>query len=220
MVRILPALVLILVVSLVLAYFNIFNPPKISQQTVQKTSSPQPTPEDFVNSEGTQGLSSITLRLKSIEDQLSSLSERVKKLEDKPQTVVQKVSQPASSASKKPPLYIPFGGGATATSLDWTTSDVVEVTIDPADYNGYSSMQLEASIKVLSGNGQAFVRLFNNNEKLAILSSEVSTTSENYTWITSDGFKLPTGKKTYRFQLKTLSGYEASVKDSKIRVNF
>lgn len=219
MIKFLPVVALILVVSAVLTYFNFFNPPKISDQSFSQTSSPSPKADEEKKESSSPAGSSLEDRISTLEAKIDDILERIKKLEEKPATVVKTVTQTPIPV-KKPPLYIPFGGGATAVTQDWSTSDAVEVTIDPADYNGYSSMQLEASIKVLSGNGKAFARIFNNNEKLAILSSEVSTTSENYTWITSDGFKLPSGKKTYRFQLKTLSGYEASVKDSKLRVNF
>lgn len=124
------------------------------------------------------------------------------------------------SSSTLPPSYIPLGSGGSSSTTDWTSVDTLDVSIDPADYSGYKSMQLEVSLRTYQGNGRAYARLYNKDDGLAIETSEVSTTSENYNWQNSTAFKLNSGKKTYKIQLKSLTGYEASVQSARIRVNF
>lgn len=126
----------------------------------------------------------------------------------------------ASTSATKSPLYIPLGSGGAATSLDWTTNDIYQVSLDPADYPGYKSMQLEASIRIFQGNGRGYTRLISATDNLTLTSSEISTTSQDYTWITSQGFTLPSGKKNYKLQFKTLTGYEVSIQNARIKVNF
>lgn len=156
---------------------------------------------------------SLETRLKNLENVVTSL-----------QSQVAQQGQPsgqtaAPTTTKKPTLYIPLGWTGVSSATDWTTISGQSIDLDPADYPGYTSMQFEASLKALSGNGRAYARLLNNNDGTAILSSEVSTTGYDYTWVTSSGFTLP-GKKTYKLQLKSLTGYETGVQSARIKVNF
>lgn len=169
---------------------------------------------------------------KSIDPTNRSLEDRIKLLEasltvlERRQDIVEKStgvstgSTTTSSTGALPPSYIPLGSGGSTSATDWTSVDNLDVSINPADYPGYKSMQLEVSLRTFQGNGQAYARLYNNDDGLAIPTSEVSTTSENYNWQNSATFTLSSGKKTYKIQLKTLTGYEASVQSARIRVNF
>lgn len=132
-----------------------------------------------------------------------------------------KVSYVQSNAQKAP-VYIPLGSGTLTPdhANNWYTVNVPQAAIDPADYPGYSAMQLEITMRAFQGNGLASARLFNSNESTAILNSEVSTAMENFTLLTSGGFRLPVGKKTYRIQIKSATGYEVDFQDARIRVNF
>lgn len=170
---------------------------------------------------------------KSIDPTNKSLEDRIKLLEasltvlERRQDIVEKASgittgstTTSGSTGALPPSYIPLGSGGSTSATDWTSVDNLDVIIDPADYPGYKSMRLEVSLRTFQGNGQAYARLYNNDDGLAIPTSEVSTTSQDYNWQNSATFKLNSGKKTYKIQLKTLTGYEASVQSARIRVNF
>lgn len=147
-------------------------------------------------------------RLKSLEDSISSLQKQLTDQESKTTSVSQA------------PSYIPLGWVGAATSLSWTVIANQEISINPADYPGYSSMQFEVYLRAYQGNGKAYARLYNNTDGTALLSSEVSTSSQDYTWLTSSKFSLPSGQKAYRLQLKTLTGYEAGAQNARIKVNF
>lgn len=157
-------------------------------------------------------------RLNNLEVGVSDLQGRVKKLEGGASA---NLSSSPQTQTKSPPVYIlSLGSGDSTKALDWTVANNIDITVDPANFPGYTSMQLEAQIKVLSGNGKVFARLYDSSAGTAVLSSEVSTAAENFSWVSSQTFTLGSGKKTYKFQIKTLTGYEASIQAARIKVNF
>ena len=163
-------------------------------------------------------------KIQNLEAIVSELSKRISALEQSPSPIVQlptsTTSTTTTTSTAKYPLYIPIGTGGGSSAFDWTTINTSEVEIDPADYSGYTNMYLEVELKSYQGNGRAYARLINYTDSTGLAASEVSTTSENYTTVVSSGFKLGSGKKKYRLQLKTLTGYEASTQSVRIKVVF
>lgn len=158
---------------------------------------------------------SIESRLNTLETLVASLQTRINQQSGTTTTTT------TSSSSKQPTAYIPLGDGGSSTKTDWTTSDTMQIEIDTSSYPNYTNMQLEARINVKEGSGRAYARLYNSTDSIAITTSEVSTTSYTPTWVTSSTFTLTPGKKTYKFQLKTLTpNYDAIVTDARIKVNF
>lgn len=127
-------------------------------------------------------------------------------------------SQTTTTATQAP-LFIPLGWIGSSKTTDWAAVTGQEISIDPADYPGYKNIYFEVSLRIFQ-NGKAYARLQNKDDGTAILSSEVSTTSTDYTWLTSSSFQLPGAKKTYRLQLKSLTGYSADVQNARIKIVF
>lgn len=152
--------------------------------------------------------SNLDTRVLALETEVNDLKDEVNQLKD------------SSSSSHLASVYIPLGYGGAATSLNYSTIDTYEVSLDPADYPGYSSVSLELSLRVYQGNGTAYARLVDTTDSQPIWQSEVSTTNQNYNWLYSPQFTLPAGKKTYKLQLKTLTGYEAGVQNARLKVIF
>jgi len=154
--------------------------------------------------------------LKTLEASISAVNKKIAEVEKKIPTSTTTQSTGAKVA------YLPIGVSGASTSLtDFETiTSGQEIYLDPVDFPGYKNMRLQAYIKVLSGNGKTFARLYNPTDGLAILDSEISTTNENFTLVESGTFRLPSGKKLYKIQLKSLTGYEASVQLARIKVEF
>ncbi|MCL5784483.1 MAG: hypothetical protein M1142_03975 [Patescibacteria group bacterium] len=241
MLKLLPVIVVVTLMISVLVYIRFF---KISQPiTTPQASSVSYTPttgatdkeriqalEDAVmtiakqinkmQTSGGSGTSSdLENRVKFLEDQVAIL-QRQQSNGEVTGTTITPVPTASPVSQKQPALYIPLGTGGSSTGSDWTTINTYKITLDPADYPGYSSMQLELSLRVYQGNGKAFARLINSDDGLAVLLSEVSTTFGDYTWVTSSPFTLSSGKKNYKVQLKSLTGYEAGIQNARIKVNF
>ena len=127
----------------------------------------------------------------------------------------------STSSSKRAWEYIwPLGKGGSTSALDWTSISTLTVTFNPSDYTGAKSFQLEAEIQQYQGNGTANARLYNSQNGTAVNGSDLSTSAENYTWISSDNFSLPGGEYPYILQLKSTTGYAASLNNFRIKVNY
>lgn len=177
------------------------------------TPSPQPTasPETPVNTSP----DTLDSRVTNIEKSLLDLQAKIAKLELSTTTQV-----PAQSTSNKYPLYIPLGAGGEVGDRGFYSVSNYQVTIDTADYSGYKNMQLEVNLRLVQSVGEAKARLFNSTDNSAIASSDVSTTSDKATLVTSGNFTLPSGKKTYVLQVQSTQGYTVQVQNARIKVNF
>lgn len=174
-----------------------------------------------VNNLGNIGNSSggSTDRISSLETTVASLQIQLNQLKQTTGTTT--TIGTTGAVSGKQVIYIPLEWVGSATTTDWSSVTSQSIVIDPADFPGYTSMQFEANLQVYQGNGTAYARILDNTDGLAAISSQVSTTSQNYTWVSSSSFQLPsTAKKTYVLQLKTSSSYTASVQGARIKVSF
>jgi len=125
---------------------------------------------------------------------------------------------PASSGtSSKSTIYIPLGSGGTIESDNWTSLNTFLITLDPAQYPGYTSMQLEVNMR-LNQPGTIYARLYNNTSASAT-SSEATSTLTASSVATTSTFTLPAGSKTYVLQAKT-PGSKGFLDYARIRVNF
>src|SRR5258708_2517917 len=206
-------LVVILIASISFFYLFILkpkdNPTVVSLQSGQANSA-KPIPV-ATSSAQVASASASESRLSTLETTVVDLQKQINSL---------KTTSGQNATALKAPLYIPLGSGAASSSLSWETSDAVQVTIDPSQYPGYSSMQLEMGLRVYQGNGQAFARLYDVDDSQAIFNSDVNSANQDYTWVSSNSFRLPAGSEKYKLQLYTNTTYEASEQNARIKVNF
>lgn len=167
-------------------------------------------------------VNTITDKVNKIDSTVNDLKSRVVVLESGQTTSAQ--TNPATSVTSstatviKSPIYIPLAASGTSSAGDWTNISGTTVTIDPADYPGYTSMQFQANIQIFQ-QGIAYARV-GSSDGTAILGSEISTNATSYTAVSSGNFTLP-GKKSYLLQLKSqVTNYAASVQNAQIKVNF
>lgn len=157
----------------------------------------------------------VTSRVQSLENTVANLQVQINQLKGSG------TSASTTISGNKSPAYIPLGWTGSASTQDWSSVSTQSISIDPADYSGYTSMDFEVNLSVYQGNGRAYARLYDKDDGLAIIPSEVSSTSDTYSWVTSATFQLPsTAKKTYILQLKTNTGYASQVQNARIKVNF
>lgn len=157
--------------------------------------------------------SNLDSRLVAAEAALTELKARISALE-------KTTPAPASSGSKSP-LYIPLGAsGGPWNDSNWFTLNEYQASINPDNYSGYSSMQLEVNFRMGEAANTGYARLYNISDSSAISLSDVSTTSSTFGLQTSSTFKLPSGQKTYTIQIKSGTGKELFVQSARIKVNF
>lgn len=128
-------------------------------------------------------------------------------------------STTSSSNTKTGPTYIPLGSSDPIGTTNWTNLDSITANINPADYPGFTSMQLVISLRLNAG-GTAYAQLINTANQSAVSNSLVSTTSTNFVLLTSGGFTLPSGNNQYEVQAKDSSGDTMFIQNARIKVNF
>ena|SRR3989344_1612796 len=154
------------------------------------------------------------LRLKAVETAIVDLKVRITSLE---KGTTQTTTQTTTISS--PPLYIPLGSSGSTSSQAWINMDTYQITLNPGDYSGYKNMQLEINFRRNQPGNSVYARLYNSTDSTAT-SSEISTTSTSFVWMSSSGFTLPAGAKTYVLQLKVPDGTEAFIQNARIKVNY
>ena len=125
----------------------------------------------------------------------------------------------SSGTSSKSTIYIPLGSGGIVESTNWTPLNTFQITLDPAQYPGYSSMQLEVNMRLNQPGGTLYSRLYNSSDSSA-KSSELTSTSTDSQVISSSTFTLSSGSKTYILQAKTSDGSKGFLDYARIKVNF
>lgn len=155
-----------------------------------------------------------------LESKLAVLQRRVETLEKGSGTSTTTQSSNNSTQTSKPPLYIPLGSGGSFTDRVYANFGGYIASIDSSNYTGYTSMQLEVSMRLNQPGEKVKARMFNSTDSSAISNSEVSTTQTTYTLLTSGNFTLPSGSKNYQLQVQSTDGVETFVQTARIKVNY
>ena len=155
----------------------------------------------------------------SSDPKLNSLDAAVTELKIKVANLQAATPVPQASSSKSI-VYIPLGsGGGPWTDQSWNTLNEYQVSIDPNDYPGYTSMQLEANFRLVEAVGTGSVRLYNVTDATSLL-SQIDTTSTGFSVQNSGSFKLAAGRKTYTLQVQSSQSKSLFIQNARIKVNF
>lgn len=130
------------------------------------------------------------------------------------------VLSPSPSPSLRPEtkeFYIPLGAGSVAAQ-DWADVPSAEAYIDPVNYGKIKSVTFEALLKVPTGNGKVYARLYNVNDKLGIFESEVLAEGSTGMRVESSKINLSSGNKLYRVQMKNTLGVESLLELGRIKI--
>ncbi len=239
MFKLLMGVVVISIIAGAVVYFIFFHKSSSSVETKILNSNPLTERSSSLDSDKIKKLEDSVASLKSQLDSLTSpknqsastpslsVEARLKALETsvadlKVQLVLLKQASPtpaAQTSTKQPVLFVPLGTGGNSGDRNFISIDGYSVSLNPADYPGYTSMQLEVSLNLNQGVGTANLRLYNDTDKSAV-STTVSTNSSQTVLLTTSGFQLPSGTKTYKLQVQSTQGYQIYVLNARIRVNF
>lgn len=127
------------------------------------------------------------------------------------------------STKEKQTSYIPLiSAEIGSTSTDWYTVDAAQVYIDLLnDYSSVAQVSWEVSLKVKHGNGQAFARLWDDTNKIAVVGSELTTQDNaDYKYVSSGSLNLWNGRNLYKLQLKSLNGFEVTAANARIKISY
>jgi hypothetical protein len=118
--------------------------------------------------------------------------------------------------------YIPMGTTFTTTSTDWYTINDTAIYIDLVnDYGKNATVSWEASMSVDHSNGQAFARLWDDTNKIAVNGSELTTINNSaFALVSSKDLPFWRGRNLYKLQIKSLNSFEVSLTGGKIKIQY
>lgn len=114
--------------------------------------------------------------------------------------------------------YVPIGGTQTTTKTDWTDLTNTDFYFDISEYGTVLEAKWSANLKLQHGNGEAYARLFDVTNGVAIPGSEISTKNPSFTLVESGALSFLSGKNRYRVQMKSLSSFEVSFDAARIKI--
>lgn len=230
MIRLLPFILIPILIVGGLGYWRymVSKQSLTTPQTNQQDQDPQEVPkslpnaslEDRVNSleETVTKLISQVNSLKSSSPAQSTLDAQVTELKARVSSLEKATPQPQTSS--KSTVYIPLGsGGGPWANIDWYSMPEYEISLDPGNYPGFTGMVLEVTFRMVEAAGTGSVRLYNMTDSSAT-SNQLDTTSTTFSLKTSSSFKIPSGSKTYRLQVKSSQNKDIFIQSARIKVNF
>lgn len=158
-------------------------------------------------------LPACLVEIEKIKEQIAKITPQVIKEVEKP-------VETAASTSSVPSVqeyYVFFGSGSTR-SQEWIDVSGLIVEIDSTKYKNIKSTRFEASLRIPTGVGKVYARLYNDTDKHAVWFSEISIESSDAVFLQSDGINLDSGNKTYKVQMKSTIGAEALVDSARVKI--
>lgn len=158
-------------------------------------------------------------RITSLEKSLTALTAQVATLSLK-SSPVPVTTTPAPTSTATAAQYITLGTNAISNDQGYTSIPGFTVTLSPADFPGYTSVTLEATLSRVQPGGTGYLQLYNQTTSQQITASNVSTTSTSYQLVASSPFQLATGSNTYTLQLQSTDNTNLQVGVARLKVNF
>ncbi|MDD4937618.1 MAG: hypothetical protein PHX34_01150 [Candidatus Shapirobacteria bacterium] len=128
------------------------------------------------------------------------------------------VSKTTLASKTKSTQYIPIPGSGSTLENKWIDLMGTEFYISTDDYPNLTGAYFEANMKLLNGNGTAYLRLFDITAGIEVWGSEISTNSQSFTSISSDKLTIRSGTHLYRVQAKSLTADTTVFNSGRIKV--
>lgn len=123
-----------------------------------------------------------------------------------------------STRKFKTTQYIPIPGTGNTLENKWVDLSGTEFYISTDDYSGLIGSYFEANMKLINGNGMAYLRLFDVTAGVEVWGSEVSTSSQSFTSVSSVKMTIRPGNHLYRVQAKSLTADTTVFNSGRIKV--
>lgn len=114
--------------------------------------------------------------------------------------------------------YIPIPGSGSVLNIQWTDIPGTEFSINTDDYPDLVDARFEANMKLLNGNGKAFLRLFDTTVGIEVWGSQIETGSQNFTFVTSGEIYIRPGNHFYKIQAKSLTADTTVLNSARIKI--
>ncbi len=155
--------------------------------------------------------------LQQINDQISAA---IATLSANPKPVIQQVVQTVDSGQQV--TFVPLGTTGSTTSTDWVDIPGSETTLDANnEYGSDAYFDWKVSLKVAHANGEAFARIYDATNNIAVQGSEVSVVNKDeFTQVGSGQMAFWNGNNMYKVQMKSLNSFEVSYSSANIKATY
>lgn len=101
--------------------------------------------------------------------------------------------------------YLPIPGTGSTLNTYWTEVGGTDFYISKSDYQGLTGVYFEANMKLVNGNGKAYLRIYDVTNGRGVDGSEISTNSQTSVFVGSGAINLWEGNNHYIVQAKSLT---------------
>jgi len=114
--------------------------------------------------------------------------------------------------------YIPVSGNGSTLENKWVNLSGTEFYISTDDYPNLTEAYFEANMKLTNGNGLAYLRLFDVTTGIEVWGSEISTSSQSFTSVSSGKITIRPGNHLYRVQAKSLTADTTVFNSGRVKI--
>jgi hypothetical protein len=154
-----------------------------------------------------------------LESQISALETKVNQLSvQKPMLTVKPTPLAVIKSKTKSVSYLPISGSGSTTETVWTDITGTDFYLSKNDFAGLAGVYLEANIKLFNGSGTAYFRIFDVTHGITVNGSEISTSSQTSSFVTSTALSLWEGYNHYKVQVKSLNSDSAVFESGRLKI--
>lgn len=124
----------------------------------------------------------------------------------------------STSVKTKFVSYIPIPGSGNTANTVWTDLAGTEFSFSVSDYVGFKEAYFEANIKLFNGNGIGYVRLYDITNSRAVDGSEISTSSQISTAVSSGKVSLWLGNNRFKIQARSLTADTTYFESGRLKI--
>lgn len=128
------------------------------------------------------------------------------------------VYQTAPKTKTRTVSYVTVPGSGSTKATDWTIVSGSDFYFNPADYPGLVEVYFEANMKLMTGSGMAYVRLYDSTHGIGVQGSDASTKSGTDTVVESGNISFWQGKNLIKVQIKSLTTESAVYNSGRLRI--
>ena len=129
------------------------------------------------------------------------------------------VNAPAAATQKvKSTSYLPISGSGSTLNAVWTDLEGTDFYMSTSDYPGLLGVYFEANIKLLNGNGEAYVRIYDVTNSRGVDNSTLKTSSQTSVFASDGPISLWSGFNHYIIQVKSLTADTAYFESGRLKI--
>lgn len=114
--------------------------------------------------------------------------------------------------------YVTVPGSGSTMANDWTIVSGSDFYFNPADYPGLVAVYFEANMKLMTGSGMAYVRLYDSTHGIGVQGGDASTKAGTDTVVESGNISFWQGKNLIKVQIKSLTAESAVYNSGRLRI--